>query len=217
MKKVLIYGITDLAEILFGTLQLQNTDISGFVVEREYKDRDKIHHLPVYELENLQTYFSPQDTGIYICVGYTQMNEARKRIYYILKNMGYTILTYIHPKSVIASDKIGEGCIILESVSLGVYSQIGVCNICYPGSIISHHSIVGDFNYFSVSASIAGHINIGNNNFFGNNVTTKDKISIPNYVLAGAGAYINQKLKDYEVIVPERSVVLESHISTDYL
>ena len=118
------------------------------------------------------------ELGCYIAVGYNSMNDARKKIYHELKEMEIKVLSFVHSSAVVMAERVGEGCLIFEHAVLGPYSQAGICNIFYPKSMRSHHSVAGDFNFFAISCSVAGNVTVGNNCFIGNNAATKDGIHI---------------------------------------
>lgn len=103
------------------------------------------------------------------------------------------------------------------NVHIGMYAHVGDGNIFYPKSMVAHHTWIGGFNYFSIACSVAGKVMIGNQNFFGNNATTKDKITIENRNLIGAGAYVDKNLKDDQVIVPQKSIVLKDKKSIEFM
>lgn len=219
MKKALIYGATDLAELLYEHLLQddRSPQILGFVVDRQYIKENEYLGLPIVASDELQTY-PPSDYGIYICIGYSRMNKHRERIYNLLKELNYTILSYIHPTAKVYSTKIGEGTIAFQNVLIDYKTQIGSGNIFYGGVHIAHHSKIGDFNYFSIEVCVSGHNNIGSFCFFGANSTTKDKIKISNSTLVGAATYVYKNIdNESQVIVPERSKILDKKTSFDFL
>lgn len=214
--KRLIFGLTDLADILYYHLKAEGTEISAFVINKDLVKERSHMGIPVVEFEKIRDLYPPSLYGIYLCVGYKEMNYRREAIFNELKKWGYQCLIYIHPSAVIMSKKIGEGCIILENVTVSPYTILGKCNILYPHVLIAHHTEIGDFNFFAVSCSVAGHVKIACHCFFGNNSTTKEKIKIADSVLVGASAYVNKDLSEEQVIVPPHSVLLESHKGIDF-
>lgn len=220
-----IYGTTDLAENLFYLLAEDNIEITGFVVERKYMTdecktvsfRERIGKLPIIPFEELEAYYPKEKIAIYLCIGYTNMNRARRGKFIEIKRRGYHIETYIHRTACVESNKLGEGNLIFEQAYIGMYAELGNGNIVYPKALIAHHAKIGDFNYFAISASVAGHVTVLNENFFGNNATTKEKIIIGNRNLIGANAYVQHDLSDENVIVPERSIILKNKKPADFL
>ncbi len=220
-----IYGTTDLAENLFYLLAEDNVEITGFVVERKYitdeckavSFKGEIRKLPVIAFEELEAHYRKEEIAIYLCIGYTNMNRARREKFAEIKKRGYRIENYIHRTACVETDKLGEGNLIFEQAYIGMFAEIGNGNIVYPKALIAHHTEVGDFNYFAISTSVAGHVTVSDENFFGNNSATKDKITIGNRNLIGAGAYVQQDLSDENVLVPERSIIIKDKKSTDFL
>ena len=60
-KKVLIFGITDLAKMLYHFIQQdENYELCAFVVEKEYLPADsRFFNIPIIEFETLLNTFSP--------------------------------------------------------------------------------------------------------------------------------------------------------------
>ena len=83
-----IYGTTDLAENLFYLLEEEGRKIEGFTVDRQYIAEQykalEIHgetvKLPIISFDVLKGYPDKKEIGIYLCIGYTQMNAASRRI-----------------------------------------------------------------------------------------------------------------------------------------
>ncbi len=215
MKRV-IFGLTDLADVLFYHIKSQ-FDIEAFCVNQTYLDKKEHLGKPVYAFENLEHYFKLKEIGVYVCIGYKSMNNIREQIFRQIEKAGMKILSFVHPSALVMIEKLGQGSLVFEHAVIGPYTQIGEGNIFYPKSMVSHHSVVGDFNFFAVSSSVAGNVQVGNHCFFGNNVTTKDGIIIQDYTLAGAGSYVNGNTKSGACIVPARSVSLENYTSLDFL
>lgn len=217
MKKI-IFGITDLAEVLFYELNREGIDIDAFCVNEKYLKATQHMGKPVLAYEQLRSYYNTnEEIGIYLCIGYNKMNERRKVLFGEMKDVGYKILSFVHSTALVMADKIGEGCLIFEQAVIGPYTKIGDANIFYPKSMIAHHSMVGNYNFFAISCSVAGHVTVKNNCFIGNNASTKDGICIDDYTLVGAGAYLTIDSKPYQCIVPARSEVLDNHKSIDFL
>lgn len=220
-----IYGTTDLAENLFFLLVEDGIEVEGLVVDRKYITgqcktfafKNKTIKIQVIPWEDLEEHYKKEEIAIYLCIGYTKMNRARREKFEEIKRRGYRIENYIHKTACVETDKLGEGNLIFEQAYVGMYAELGDGNIVYPKALIAHHTKVGDFNYFAISASVAGHVIISDENFFGNNATTKDKIVIGNGNLIGANSYVQRDLSDENVIVPERSVILKDKKPTDFL
>ncbi len=217
MKRI-IFGLTDLAEVLFYELNSVGVDIDAFCANEKYIKVTEHLGKPVFAYEKLRSYYSAdEEIGIYLCIGYNKMNESRKILFEEIKAAGYKVLSFVHPSALVMTDKIGEGCLVFEQAVIGPYTEVGDANIFYPKSMVAHHSTVGNYNFFAISCSVAGHVTVKNNCFIGNNASTKDGICIADYTLVGAGACLTTDSEPYQCIVPARSVVLDKHKSTDFM
>lgn len=217
MKKAIIWGIGQFAQEVYCYLQQDRfIEICGFAVDDEYCSTNEFCGLPLVDIENVETVFSPKEYGVFICVGYAQMNTVRERMFLQARTKGYEILSYQHPSSVVNAKSMGTGTIILANVTIGPESEIGDGNIFWDNSILAHNACMGNFNYLTVSASLAGRVTIGNNCFFGNNCTVRDSIKIADFTLVGAGCYVSRDTEPYGVYVPTRSVYLQGKKSVDF-
>lgn len=211
----IIYGITDLAEKLYYMLRQSRIKVDAFTVNQKYMVQDKKEGIPVIPYEKLVV--NAAGCEVYIAIGYNQMNRGRERIYEEVKKRGFKVASFIHPSAIVSTAQIGEGTLIFEDVVIGPYAYLGLCNICYPKSLIAHHAQIGDFNFFAISSSVAGNVMMGNRCFLGNSSFTKDGIEIADETLLGAGAYASENTGRGDCIVPARSVVLGNYKSIDLM
>ncbi len=222
-KKVLIFGTGQFAQIIKRYLEEQGRVVAGFTVEE--RPTPPALELPrvnadfgdVFAFETIEEKFPPSEFEMIICVGYTQMNRIRQRIFSEAKQKGYNIISFIHETATVLTDDIGEGTIVMERALIGPFSKLGKGNIVFADAHIAHHTIVGDFNFFTISVAVAGSVKIGCNCFFGNNCTIRNGIEIRDYTLVGAGAYVSKNTEEYDVLVPTRAVKLEGKSSLDII
>ena len=213
MKKAIIFGTGVFSETLYYYLRQH---IYGFTVESRYRTGDKYMDMPLADFENVEEKFSTDEYGIYIGLGYTNMNSERERIFQMAQEKGYEILSFIHPTAIVNARSMGIGNIVYENAVIGPFTDIGNGNIFKAGASIAHHSTVGNFNFFAVNSSVAGKVAVKNNCFLGNNCTIKNRITVADKTLVGAGCYVSKDTEPYGVYVPARSVYLEDKKSTDF-
>lgn len=218
MKNVIIFGTTQFAEILYFFLKQENKyNVCGFTVDKKYIKKETFCDLPVFPFENIEDKFNPKDFGIFICMGYTNMNTVRAEKFTKAKQKGYAIESYTHPTAVVLSKDFGEGNIIMENVTVGAFCKFGDGNVLWANAHIAHHTCIKDYNFFTISVAVAGNIRIGSYNFFGNNCTIKNGINIEDYSLIGAGCYLSEDTKKYGVYVPPKSYQLLNKKSLDFI
>ena len=92
-RKVIIFGITDLAEILYSYLfHSENYEVIAFCVDKDYLPKEKkFHNLPIYSYEQVKEIFSPNEYGIFICIGYKSMNKYREFCFKKVEKDGFEI------------------------------------------------------------------------------------------------------------------------------
>ncbi len=215
----LIVGNGDYARMI--GRYIKNTkaiSITGFTVDKAFISEEMIDDIPVISADNMLDNYPPKDYMLFMGIGYRNMNQIKEREYKRYKTMGYDFENYIHPTAIIENNVImGEGNNIFEGVIIQEGVKLGNANLIYGGALIAHENIIGDFNSFSVKSCIAGCTRIGNNCFIGANSTVRDHITISDYSLIGAGAFLNMDTKPYDVIVPQKSIILEGRKSLEFI
>lgn len=215
----LIVGNGDYARMM--NLYLQNTkniSVVGFTVVKAIVSEKKIDGIPVFSAEDILRLYNPIECKLIMGIGYRNMNQIKEREYNRYKDMGYSFVNYIHPTAIIENDvTLGEGNNIFEGVIIQAGTIIGNANLIYGGSLIAHENIIGNFNSFSVKACVAGCTKIGNNCFLGANSTIRDHITIADFTLVGAGAYVDTDTNCYDVVVPQKSIRLKDRKSLEFI
>ena len=203
MDKIVLFGNQSTARDLYFCLKSDpHYGIAGFTVDKEFIDSDSLLGLPVLPFEDVKNVFPPHEHKMFIAVGYVQNNRIRKERYFQAKEMGYTLINYISPTSVIVPGTIeGDNCFIGHYAVISAGARVGHNVIIGSGSTIGHDVIIGDHCFFSNSVAIAGSVNIGTDCYIGTHATIRNKITIGEKCVIGAGAVLLEN-------APERSVYL---------
>lgn len=196
MRKLIIYGDGIHAERIFQYIQQEKQDVVvAFTNEDQRITRQTILNCPVIPLSQLDKQLKRGEYSLIIAFGYSQMNNIREKVYYECKNKGYKVATYISPQSMVYSNKIAEGTIVLPGAFIGLGTSIGKCCLISETSYVGHNIKMGDFVFVSANVAIGGYVQMGSNCFIGVHSTVKDNISVRDYTLVGAAANI---VKDTE-------------------
>lgn len=202
-KKLVIYGTTSFSEELCFYIERQGCgEVFAYVLDAFYLKLPRFCGKAVIAYEELGSYFLKDEMEVLISVGYSKMNNARKKLFEKCQKDGWKIASFVHSSANILADSIGVGNIIMDRADLKYHTKIGNGNIICANTIISHESMVGDFNYFAGSNHINGQCRIGSNNFLGTNCMIADHRSIGNYNLIGAGVCLNKSIGDDTVVAP---------------
>lgn len=221
MKDIVIVGNSSFAKLMHQYIEdVGDRQVVAFSVNSQFiqYDRQKMFGKPIVPLEHLEKLYPADRYDVIIGVGYNGMNTVRQKLYFICKEKGYHVTSFVHPTANISkSVQIGEGNIILEQCSLSPLVRIGDLNILWNNVQLAHEDVVGSFNTISVGVSVAGCATIGNNCFLGVNSTVFDHVRIADFTLIGAAAFAKRNTHPYDVIVPAHSITLPKQFSTNYI
>jgi sugar O-acyltransferase (sialic acid O-acetyltransferase NeuD family) len=195
MKKAFIFGTTDFAQVAVPYLRDDSDyDVQAFVVNESYITEREILGLPVVPFENVLATHPPREYVAFVGVGYSKVNAVRRKLYDSLKELGYTLPTYIHstvhrwPETT-----FGEGSFIFENNVIQPFVSVGNNCVLWSGNHIGHHSKIGNHVFIASHAVVSGRCTIGDNCFVGVNATFRDGITVAPDCVIGAGAIL---LKD---------------------
>lgn len=130
-------------------------------------------------------------TSAFITVGSTGSTGIRRRLYHLIKDLGFQIPIIIDPTAIIAGEiEIKEGAFIGKRTVINSGSRIGNCAIINTGSIIEHDCCIGDFSHVSPGTTICGQVLIGNDTHIGAGAVVRQGITIGGNTLIGAGSVV---------------------------
>jgi UDP-perosamine 4-acetyltransferase len=136
-------------------------------------------------------------TNALITIGSVKNNEFRKQLYNKVKQLGFKLITVIHPQAIIGFNvKIEEGSVVLASSVINADTRIGSNCIINTGSIIEHECIIGDHVHISPGVKIAGGVSIGDKSFIGIGSTVIQGVNIGKNVTIGAGSVVINDIPD---------------------
>ena len=188
MKDIVIYGDSSFSERMafFVTFEQQG-NIVAYTNKRDFITRESINGVPVIPYDELDSRIDKSNVEVLIAIGYTKMNYYREEIYKDLKKKGYKVATFISMNSILYTNSIGEGTIILPDVYVGPNVKHGVCKYLAASVKISHDSIIGDYNFLSTNVVMGGYANIENSCFIGLNATIRHDITLASKTFIGSG------------------------------
>lgn len=192
MQEILLFGISPLSERIAYYIEhgesVKDFSVKGFIIDDEYYTENIFADKKIYRYSEAKENFS-ETVPVIICIGYKNMNENRKNIFYRLKSDGWNIESFIHTHAIIHTENIGVGNIFICKSLIEFKSSMGDCNIFDSGHL-SHHSTIGNFNFFSCNI-MGGKIKMGDCCFLGMNSTVRGNLEIHEQTLVGAGCYLN--------------------------
>lgn len=215
-NKLIIVGNTANARVAHFLFEKDtHYEVCAFVVNKEYLTVRSLWGKPVVELESIKFTHPPDEYDAFVAIGYSEMNQLRERIYFQMKELGYTLPNYISPRCTFLSDEpIGDNNFILEDNTIQPFVKIGSNNVLWSGNHIGHEAVISDHCYITSHVVVSGFTVIERNCFLGVNSTIRDNIRIAPFTLIGAGAIIMNDTEEEAVYLPARSVKIDKK-STD--
>ena len=203
MKKIVVFGIGQTAEIVSYYLEKDSLfEIVAYTVDGDHMIEGNYNGKQVVPFETIQEKYPPSEIGMFIAVGYANLNKTRAEKYYAAKDKGYTCVTYISSRAGdIAATSIGENCFIMEHQSIQTFSKIGNNCFLWSGVLVAHHSIIMDHCWLTSEVSIAGNSVIGERCFLGINATIGHMVTLGADCMVGAGSLITKNSKDGSVYI----------------
>jgi sugar O-acyltransferase (sialic acid O-acetyltransferase NeuD family) len=133
-----------------------------------------------------------------IAIGSIKDNSRRRELYMMVKNLGLSVPSLIHPRAVVSrlGSFIGEGVHVMAGAIIQPGTSIGENTIVNTGAVIEHDCIVGDNVHVCPGAVICGGSIIGDNSFIGAGATIIQSLEIGRDAVVGAGAVIYRNLSD---------------------
>lgn len=179
MKKLLIFGIKDLAELAWYYFTTDSEYVvAGFVVTTDFLPIDPIFHgLPVLSLDEVVVHYPSNEYDFFVPMTNQNCNKERERIYLLVKGKGYSFATYISSKATVFDrENIGENCFILEGSIIQPFAHVGVNTIIW-GGFVGHHSMLKD-HIFMCHASLCGHCLVENHCFIGTGSAVAEGVTL---------------------------------------
>lgn len=212
MKKLIIFGIGDIAEVAKYFFDHDSDySVCAFVLDKDYIQSDEFCGLPLVCFDEVAEKYPPTEYDAFVSIGYSKMNKIRQLKYEAMKALGYSMASYISSKAtvLIDRDKIGDNCFLLEDNTIQPFVTIGNNVTLWSGNHIGHHVSIGDHVFISSHVVLSGRASVGDNSFVGVNATVNDHIKIADHCIIGSGALITRDTGAGEVYKSQRTQASE--------
>jgi sugar O-acyltransferase (sialic acid O-acetyltransferase NeuD family) len=186
MANVILFGLQDYAELAHFYLGHDSPhEVVAFCVNRPHvPESGAFKGLPVVAFEDAVKTYPPDDFRFFAPMSPRRMNRDRERIYLAIKELGYSMISYVSSKATTFGNAIGENSFILEDNTIQPFTSIGNNVVLWSGNHIGHHGYIGDHVTMTSHVVMSGHCDIGPYSFLGVNATLRDGVRI------GEGSFI---------------------------
>lgn len=197
-KKLVIVGAGEFGEIAYEYFTDDSEyTVVAFAVEHQYRKTNELRGLPVVDLETLEKQYPPQEYETFVAVTYVKLNRARRRLYELCKQKGYTCASYISSHAFFWKNaEIGENSFVFEDNTVQYHVKIGNNVILWSGNHIGHRTVIHDDVWLTSHVVVSGFCEIGRGCFIGVNASIGDNVAIAEDVVLGAGSVTVKSLEE---------------------
>lgn len=207
MKKLIIFGLEDFAEIAYEYFSFDSDyEVVAFTAHRKYIADQRKFGLPVLPFEEIANLLNPHDHYFFAAVTYRQMNSLRERILIEALNLGFEPATYVSSEAFLWRNvKVGRHCFIFEDNTIQPFCEISDNTILWSGNHIGHHSRIGKNVFISSHVVISGWVQIGDNCFLGVNSTFANGVNVGRDCWINAHSLVNSDVSNLQFVVQPES------------
>jgi sugar O-acyltransferase (sialic acid O-acetyltransferase NeuD family) len=211
-KKVIIFGIGELAEIAYFYLAHDSDyQIVAFTADKEYIKKSKFLKLPLVPFDQIEKLFPSNIFQMFIALSYRKLNTIRAQKYYEAKKKKYKLISYINSKATFWPGlKIGDNVFIFENNVIQPFVTIGNNTTLWSGNHIGHGTKIETHCFISSHVVIAGNVVVGNNSFLGINSAIRDGVKIAPETFVAMGANVVSDTQRGDVVLSSRGIVFKA-------
>lgn len=209
-RPVVLFGSGAVARLVRYLLEQESGhEVVAITVDRDHLEEAQPSDLPVVPFEELADHYPPGEFGLFIAVGYREMNGLRAARYRAAKSLGYELISHVSPRASTWPDlDIGDNCLVMDNVVIQPFSHVGNGCILWSGSHIAHDVRLGDHCYVAARAAVSGFATVGARTFLGTGSVIRDGITVGERCLIGAGSVITHDVPADSIYAAARPRVL---------
>ena len=136
-------------------------------------------------------------TDAFISVGSIGSTGLRRKLYKMIKIIGFSVPSIIDPTATISREVIiDEGVFIGKGAIVNTGSRIGTCVIINTGAIIEHDCEIGTFAHVSPRTILCGQVSVGDDTHVGAGSVVRQGIKIGACSVIGIGSVVVKDITD---------------------
>lgn len=158
--------------------------------------------IPVLGDDDLLPKLRDRSSRAFVGVGGVRDNGPRRRLYDLVRSVGYEVVRTVHPSAVISpSAELGEGATILANAVVSTGSRLGDDVLVNTGAVVDHDCIIADHVHIATGAQLAGGVVVGAEAHIGLGAVVREGVRIGRRVVVGAGAVVVTDVPDGTTVV----------------
>jgi sugar O-acyltransferase (sialic acid O-acetyltransferase NeuD family) len=206
-KPLVIFGPGDFGQVASRYFAQDSPyELVAFTADRQHITESTVLGSEVIPFDELERHYPPSSCELFVAIGYSRLNRARREVFDRCKKKGYRLASYFCSRACnFGPVEIGENSFVLEANVIQPFVSIGKNVILWSGNHVGHHTTIEDDCYLASHVTIAGRVRIGRGTFVGVNATIIDRVTIGAENIIGAGTLITGNTRDKEVYRGMRS------------
>lgn len=212
MKKIVIFGQGMMFDVIAAHIERDNMfEIVGVTMDREWLPATShvtisARSVPILPFNEVTKTFPPKDYGMFVAIGYHDMNQVRRQKCDAARQAGYELVSYISPRADIGPwVQIGDNCLVLDGAGIQPGASLGNNVWVWNSSLIGHHVRVEDDCWIAAGTTIGGAATIGSGCFFGLGATIGGSISVGEKCFFGARSLVTKSAGSGQVFIERDS------------
>lgn len=208
MKPVVIFGCGDFAQVAARYLcDDSDYDVVAYTVDDAHLTDTAMPGLEGVPFESVATHFPPSECEIFVAVGYSKINRARRTVTQRCRQRGYRFASYVSSRAHVHQPvELGENSFVFEANVVQPFVTIGDNVVMWSGNHIGHHSVIEEDCFIASHAVICGRVRIGRGSFIGVNATVIDGVTVGSENIIGAGSLITGDTEKNQVFRGARTM-----------
>jgi sugar O-acyltransferase (sialic acid O-acetyltransferase NeuD family) len=204
-KDIVIFGVGKIAEVIhYYAVNECGYNVAAFTVDAQYITADTFLGVPVVDFASVKEKYAPENYGMFVAVGYHDLNRLRETKCKEAEEMGYKLVSVISPAANVPSNvKIGKNCFIMSPAVIHPCVEIGNDVFIWSGSVVGHHSNIKDHCWLTSGCNISGNVTMGENTFVAINATLGHSVTIGKENFIGSNALVIKNTEDGQVLIAE--------------
>jgi UDP-perosamine 4-acetyltransferase len=202
MEKIILIGGGGHAGVVLEIMRQTGTyDVLG-VVTRDAADSSELGLPWLGDDSVLPELLRSGVATVAMGVGGFRENGLRRRIYTMVKSLGFRVATLVHPTAIVLpSVTMGEGCVIFAGAVLNTGARLGNDVIVATRSSVDHNTIVEDHVLVSAGVAVGAQVLLGEESLIAIGACVVSRLTIGRRSVVGAGAVVIRDIPDDVIVV----------------
>ena len=201
MKNVIIIGTGGSSKVIYNSIKTyKKLNILGFLDDDKSLHGTKFMDKSVLgAIDDLDKF--NRNTMVINGVGATKDVIARKKIFNKIKELGFSLYTFISKHSVIADDvEISLGCVVMPGTIINSGTILEENVFLNTGVIVEHDCYIGESTFLATGCVLSGNVKIKSGTFLGSNSTVIGNVVIGSGSTIGAGSVVIRDVEDNTLV-----------------